>query len=178
MKIATAAAGMVATGLIAGGVLVMAAEAETSGTSTPATSTPLRTVSVQGVAEVPLAATSSAATATAVYRQAMAAAITDGQSKAQFLAEKSGATLAQVQSIGEGGGSIQCAEGVEYQGGQPDFGSGGPVLARTVLAPAAAGRAPAVHKVPAKHHRRHTAKKASAESCTLSTQVALIYQLG
>jgi hypothetical protein len=161
-------------------VLVMAAEAETSGTSsTPAASAPLRTVSVQGVAEVPLAATSSAASATAAYRQAMAAAIADGQSKAQFLAEKAGATLAQVQSIGEGGGSISCAEGVEYQGGQPDFGSGAAVFA-PAAGPAAAVRAPAVHKAPvARHHRRHASgRKASAESCTLSTQVALVYQLG
>ncbi len=179
MRIATAAAGMVATGLIAGGLLVMAAEAETSGTSTPAASAPLRTVSVQGVAEVPLATTSSAATATSAYRQAMAAAIVDGQSKAQFLAEKAGATIAQVQSIGEGGGSIQCAEGVEYQGGQPDFGYGAPTVF-AAAAPATAIRAPAVHKAPvAKHHRRHaSARKSTAESCTLSTQVALVYQLG
>jgi hypothetical protein len=48
-------------------------------------------------------------------------------------------------------------------------------------APAAAGRAPVpLHKAPvAKHHRRHaSARKATAESCTLSTQVALVYQLG
>jgi hypothetical protein len=181
MRIATAAAGMAATGLVAGGVLVMAAKAETPATPVPA-SAPLRTVSVQGVANEPLSSAASSETATTVYRQAMAAAISDGQAKAQFLAEKAGATLGQVQSIGEGGGYIECPEGEEYQGGQPDFGSGASVSAG-VLAPAAAGRAtPTIHKAPAKkpaakHHKRRSAKQAAAESCTLSTQVSLVYQL-
>ena len=179
MRIATAAAGMAATGLVAGGVLVMAAKAETPATSAPA-SAPQRTVSVQGVASEPLTSTASAEAATTVYRQAMAGAIGDGQAKAQFLAEKAGATLGAVQSIGEGGGNIQCPEGVEYQGGQPDFGS---ATSGIVVAPLAAGRAtPTIHKAPArrpppKHRKRHTAKKSAAESCTLSTQVALAYQL-
>jgi hypothetical protein len=174
MKIAIAVAGMAATGLVAGGVLVMAASAET--TSTPAPTPALRTVSVQGVAGEPLASTSSAETATTVYRQAMAAAILDGQAKAQFLAEKAGTTLGQTQNIGEGGGYISCPEGVEYQGGQPDFGSGSPA---DVVAPLAESRAaPTVRRAPAKKPRkRRSARKAAAESCTLSTQVALIYQL-
>ena len=177
MRIVFAAAGLAATGLVAGGVLVMTAGAET--TSTPPASAPLRTVSVQGVASEPLNSAASAEAATAVYRQAMAAAIGDGQAKAQFLAEKTGATLGQVQSIGEGGGYIQCPEGVEYQGSQPDFGSGASVIAGAVSAPVAGRRPiPTVHKAPAKHRkRRHSAKKATVESCTLSTQVALIYQL-
>jgi len=182
MRIATAAAGMAATGLLAGGVLVMAAKAETTTTATVPASPPLRTVSVQGVASEPLASTASAEAATAVYRQAMAAAIGDGQAKAQFLAEKVDATLGQAQSIGEGGGYIQCPEDEEYQGAQPDFGSGASLVAGAV-APAAAGRAtPTIHKAPAKkthsdHHKRHSAKKAAAEPCTLSTQISLIYQL-
>lgn len=181
MKIAIAAAGLAATGLVAGGVLVMTAKAEAPSTS-PAPSAPLRTVSVQGVASEPVDPAASAATATAVYRQAMAAAIGDGQAKAQFLAEKVDATLGQTQSIGEGGGYIQCPEDEEYQGAQPDFGSGASLLAG-VVAPAAAGRAtPTIHKAPAKkthsdHHKRRSAKKAAAEPCTLSTQVSLIYQL-
>ncbi len=181
MRIAFAVTGLAATGLVAGGVLVMTAGAET--TSAPPVSAPLRTVGVQGVASEPLGSTASAEAATAVYRQAMAAAIGDGQAKAQFLAEKTGATLGQVQSIGEGGGYIQCPEGVEYQGGQPDFGSGVSEVFGAASVPAAAGRAtPTIHKAPAKkrpakHRKRHSAKKATAESCTLSTQVALIYQL-
>jgi hypothetical protein len=173
MRIAIAVAGMAATGLVAGGVLVMAASAET--TSTPAPTPALRTVSVQGVASEPLTSTASVETATTVYRQAMAAAILDGQAKAQFLAEKAGTTLGQAQNIGEGGGYISCPEGVEYQGGQPDFGSG----SSDVVAPLAESRAaPTVHRVPAKKPRkRRSARKAAAESCTLSTQVALIYQL-
>lgn len=182
MRIPFAIAGMAAAGLVAGGVIVMAAEAETTTTSTPAASAPLRTVSVQGVANEPLDSAASAETATTVYRQAMAGAIVDGQAKAQFLAEKTTATLGQVQSISEGGGSISCPEGIEYVGGQPDFGSGAsvaPVFAGAVQAPVAKGHAPpTVGKAPAKHRRRrHSAKKSATESCTLSTQVALVYQL-
>lgn len=180
MRIATAAAGMAATGLLAGGALVMTAKAETSPTTATA-SPPLRTVSVQGVASAPVDPAASAAIATAAYRQAMAAAIADGQSKAQFLAEKTSATLGAVQSIGEGGGDIQCPEGVEYQGAQPDFGSNSGVRV-FAAAPMAAGRAPTAHRAPArrppvKRRKKHSAKKAAAESCTLSTQVALVYQL-
>jgi hypothetical protein len=181
VRIPIVVAGMAATGLLAGGVLVLAAEAETTSSSTPQTTAPLRTVSVQGVATAPVISTASAEMATAAYRQAMAAAIADGQAKAQFLAEKAGATVGQVQSIGEGGGYIQCPEGVEYEGTQPDFGSGGPVFeAAGAVAPAArSGAAPTVHKVKTQHHRkRHVAKKSAAASCTLSTQVVLVYQLG
>jgi len=182
MRLPIVVAGMAATGLLAGGVLVLAAEAETTSSSTPQTTAPLRTVSVQGVATAPVSSTASAETAIAAYRQAMAAAIADGQAKAQYLAEKAGATVGQVQSIGEGGGYIQCPEGVEYEGAQPDFGSGGPVLEAGALAPAArSGAAPTVHKTPAKtkHHRKHgSPKKSAATSCTVSTQVALVYQLG
>ncbi len=111
----------------------------------------------------------------------MAAAILDGQSKAQFLAEKTGATLGEIQSVAEGGGSIECPEEVEYTGGQPDFGyanSFGPAVpeARSVEA---AG-APVQVKAKVKHkkaHKKGTAKAATAGTCTLSTQVALVYQL-
>ncbi len=172
---------MAAAGLLAGGVLVLAAEAETTSSSTPQTTAPLRTVSVEGVAKAPVATTASSETAIAAYRQARAGAIADGQAKAQFLAEKAGATLGQVQSIAEGSGYVQCPEGVEYEGAQPDFGSGGSVLERTAVAPAVAAPVSSkAHKAkpPAKHHKRRTAKKSAAESCTVSTQVALVYQLG
>jgi hypothetical protein len=170
---------MVATGLVAAGVLVMAAEAETTTAPAAATTVPPRTVSVQGVANEPLDPAASAATATATYRQAMAAAIGDGQAKAQFLAEKAGATLGAVQDIGEGGGYIQCPEGEEYQGGQPDFGYGSAVIAGAESVPARSPAARPLHKAPAKpRHKQHSAKKAAAESCTLSTQIALVYQVG
>lgn len=179
MRLPIVVAGMAATGLLAGGVLVLAAEAETTSSSTPQTSAPLRTVGVEGVAKVPIATTASSEAAIAAYRQAMAAAITDGQAKAQFLAEKAGATLGQVQSIAEGNGYVQCPGEVEYEGAQPDFGSGS-VLERAVSAPAAAPALEKAHKAkpPAKHHKRRTAKKSAVESCTVSTQVALVYQLG
>jgi hypothetical protein len=182
MRIAFVVAGLAATILVAGGVIVMTAGAET--TPTPPASAPVRTVSVQGVANEPIDSAASAEAATTVYRQAMAAAITDGQAKAQFLAEKAGATLGQVHSIDEGGGDIQCPESEEYQGAQPDFGSTTGQVFGVENPPIAAGRAtPTIHrapatKPPAKHHRRHSAKKSAAEPpCTLSTQIALVYEL-
>ncbi len=180
MRLPIAVAGIVATGLVAGGVLVLTAEAETTSSSTPSTSAPLRTVSVEGVATAPVDSAASSEAAIAAYRQAMAAAITDGQAKAQFLAEKTGATLGQVQSIAEGGGYIGCPTGVEYEGAQPDFGSArGEVFAAAAAPAAKAPGAVKAHKAkPAKHHKRHAAKKSAAESCTLSTQVTLVYQLG
>ncbi len=171
---------MAAAGLLAGGVLVLAAEAETTSSTTPQTSAPLRTVSVEGVAKAPIDPAASSEAAIAAYRQAMAAAIADGHAKAQFLAEKAGATVGQAQSIGESGGYVQCPEGIEYEGAQPDFGYGrGQVFA---AAPAAKARrvTATAHKAkpPTRRPKRRSAKQAVAEPCMVSTQVALVYQLG
>ena len=164
-------------------------------TTTPTTSTsatptatvvspPLRTVSVQGVAIEPIEQSASAAAATGVYRQAMASAVSDGQAKAQFLAGQAGATLGQVQSVAEGGGYIQCSGSEEgYLGEQPDFGSGEnyavPGVAPREAAKAAPGVSKPVVKPPRRPKRRKkgTAKKASATTCKLSTQVSLVYAL-
>jgi len=181
MRIVIAASTAAATGLIAAGVLGVAGAETTTTTATPAIA-PLRTVSVQGVATEPIEQTASAAAATAVYRQGMADAVTDGQAKAQFLAGKAGATLGPVQDIGEGGGYISCpGEGPgagEYEGGQPDFGSAGPI---GTVAPRAGASRPVARTKPSagrpKRRKRVTAKKASATTCTLSTQVSLVYAL-
>ncbi len=165
----------VAAGLLVASTLgVAAAEAPT----TP----PLRTVTVEGVASVPVAQGAKAAAATAVYRQAMANAVLDGQSKAEFLAGKVGATLGSVQSVVEGGGSISCTGGeesgyVEYEGEQPDFGSGSSVSPITAAKGVAAPRAP-THKPKKKKKKTKrttpTAKKAATGTCTLTTQVSLV----
>lgn len=174
MRIVVVALAIAAVGLLAAGALGVAGGAETPA---PAPAAPQRTVSVEGVAGVPVASEASAEVADAAYRQAMAAAIADGQGKAQFLAEKSGATLGAVQSVAEGGGYIQCPGELEYQGAQPDFGQGAPVVSAgsAVAAPRAV-----VHtrRASAKHRkRRRRARKATAQTCTLSTQVALVYAL-
>ncbi|HXM87704.1 MAG TPA: hypothetical protein VN889_08715 [Solirubrobacteraceae bacterium] len=151
------------------------------------TSTPLRTVSVEGIANAPVAQTASAAEATAVYREAMASAITDGQSKATFLAEKTGTTLGSVQSVTEGGGYIWCRggteqESAEYEGEQPDFGAGqergyvaAPEAAATATPSVPKQKAPVVKK--RKKAKRPVAKKAAAGSCALTAQVSLIYTI-
>ncbi len=166
----------VTAGLVAVNMLgVAAAEAPTT--------TPVRSVSVQGVATVPIGQDAKLAEADAAYRQGMAAAIVDGQSKAEFLAGKTGATLGSVQSIVEGGGSIECkgfdeetgyTEYDAYRGEEPDFGSPADDIAaaRTVEAPLAAKSS----KPTVKHRKKHSsAKKADAVPCTLSARVTLAY---
>jgi hypothetical protein len=186
MRIVMTAFAVSAASLILVGVLGVASAETTTTTTTPATTTapPLRTVSVQGVATEPIEQSASAAAATAVYRQAMASAVTDGQTKAQFLTSQVGATLGQVQSMAEGGGYIQCSGSEEgYLGEQPDFGSAGNYAVPDVAPRAAARAAPGVSKPAAKPPRKprgkkkSSAKKASATTCTLSTQVSLVYAL-
>ncbi len=183
MRILLTAAAVSVGALTAVGVLGVAGAETTTTVTTPVASAPLRTVSVQGVASAPVAPEANAATATAVYRQAMASAVTDGQSKAQYLAEKAGATLGAVQSIAEGGGGIECPGEEEYVGEQPDFGyatSGGGIVAGSSAPALARPRTPGTHKPAAKPHKKkkRSAKAAVAATCTLSTQVALSYQLG
>jgi len=169
----------VAAGLVAANMLgVAAAEAPTT--------TPVRTVSVQGVATVPLAQGADVAVATAAYRQGMAAAIADGKVKAEYLAGKVEATLGSAQSVVEDGGSIGCTRKeespelesryAEYEGEQPDFGYGTSTAPRVeAAAPRVASGARPPKK--AKKKKRPTARKSSAVTCTLSTQVSLIYAL-
>jgi hypothetical protein len=178
MRIAIGATMATAAGLLAANMLgVAAAEAPTG--------TPLRSVSVQGTATVSIPQGANVAVANATYRQAMGAAVSDGQNKAEFLTSRTGTALGGVQSIAEGGGFISCGnspggEYLEYTGEQPDFGSSptvaSPLQARGVAAPTTAPRP----KVKAKPKKRKTpaAKKATASGCTLSAQVALVYTIG
>jgi len=165
--------------LIAAGMLgVASAEA-------PTTISPPPTVSVQGVATETIEQSASSATATTVYRQGMAAAIADGQAKAQFLASSAGVTLGAVQSIVENGGYIGCTGNeVEYLGEQPDFGSPGVGVSPGVVnVPRVAGAAapiagkPAVKHAKTKKRKAPVAKRASAAGCTLTAQVSLTYAI-
>ncbi len=181
MKRAGAAILVVSAGLFAANMLgVAVAEAPTT--------VPVRTVSVQGVAILPIGSTANAAAATAVYREGMAAAVTDGQSKAEFLTGKVSATLGAPINIVEDGGYINCSGGgeseyAEYEGEQPDFGvaRGPAVTTSSPESAAAAPRAPLSATIKAKrprHKRRITAKKATATSCKLTAQVSLTYTIG
>ncbi len=180
MRVVITATIAVAACLLAAGMLgVASAEAPTATTPTPA-------VSVDGVASVPVAQDASMASADAVYRQAMADAVADGQSKAEFLAGKASVTLGAVQSIVEGGGSIACRGGepesgyAEYEGEQPDFGSRvvTAVAPEAVDAPVRAKRAPSVRKPTVRHTKKKpTAHKAAATTCMLSAEVSLTYAI-
>jgi hypothetical protein len=181
IRIVIAAAASATIAMVAVGALgVASAEA-------PTTASPPPTVSVQGVATEPIEQSASTTTATAVYRQGMADAISDGQTKAQFLASKAGVTLGSVQSIVEGGGYIGCTSSEEssndeYLGAQPDFGSPGVAAPTPVLSTQRAVRkaTPGVRKPAAKHgkkKRKPSAKQASATTCMLSTQVSLVYTI-
>lgn len=168
--------------------LVVASVVGVAAAETPSSAS-TRTVSVEGVATAPLAQGASAATATAAYRQAMAAAEADGHQKAEFLVQKVGAVLGEVQSIAEAGGSIECSGGsesgyVEYEGEEPDFGQESGVsptpFERAASTPSTAPATQRHHK--RKHKKRVSAKRnaraASATSCTVSARVALVYTLG
>jgi hypothetical protein len=179
MRIALGATLATVAALVAANMLgVASAEAPTG--------TPVRTVSVQGTGSVPVAQGAGAAVATAAYRLGMAAALADGQNKAEFLTSKTGTGLGPVQSIAEGGGYISCSGGpggpegeyVEYTGEQPDFGSS--PAAVPVLRSAAAAPRPALGRPTLRHKRRKrrpTAKRATAGGCTLTTQVSLVYTI-
>ncbi len=172
--ILAAAAALIAVGMLG----VASAEAPTQ--------TPLRTVGVEGVGKAPVAQEANATAANTAYRQAMAAAISDGQEKALFLAGHVGGTLGAVQSVIEENGGVECeAEGdegyVRYLGAEPDFGSGRD--SRVVAPEAAAQSAPGVVKSGSakglKHKKKKKkAKKASVVSCTVTAGVALNYELG
>jgi hypothetical protein len=144
------------------------------------TGTPLRTIAVQGVANVPIGQNDNVQAATAVYREAMAAAVGDGQSKASFLAGKVTASLGPVQTVTEEGGYIACRGGgetgyAEYEGEQPDFGS---PPRPSVVAGVAAPAARPVQRVKRRKRKSPAAHKATAGTCTLTAQVSLVYTIG
>jgi len=181
MRSAFAAALVVTAGLVVANMLGVAAAEAPTGTA------PVRTVSVEGVATVPIPQGASLEVADATYRQGMAAAMSDGQGKAEFLASKAGVTLAGVQSIAEGGGSIECrtktvegeSEGItweRYTGEQPDIGSATRGVSYAVAPEAAAHPSIGSKKRPKPKHP--TAKRAvNAEGCTLSAQITLVYAI-
>jgi Protein of unknown function (DUF541) len=177
MKSVIAATFAVAAGLLCANMLGVALGEAPTSTSSP------RTVNVQGVAKVPVAQGASTTTATEGYRQAMAAAVSDGLSKAELLASKAGVGLGAVQNIIEDGGNISCAGGpeaeyVEYDGQQPDFPLDGATGAPVPFAAAVRGAKVAVPKSKAKHGKKTPkAKKATAGTCTLSAQVTLVYAI-
>jgi hypothetical protein len=182
-------AGLFAANML--GVAVAEAPTSTSTTTTSTTSPPPttlpRTISVTGVATKPIGQFDNASEATAVYREGMAEAVVDGQSKASFLAEKVGATLGAVQGVVEGGGSIGCTGSVgeessypEYQGERPDFGDATSAAPAAAVAPEAAhvlAKHTAKPKAPKRKRKHAKAKKATAASCKLSAQVSLVYAI-
>jgi hypothetical protein len=178
MRVLIAASSATAAALAAVGVLgVASAEA-------PTTTPPQRTVSVQGVASEALDQHASTSTAIAAYHQGMVDAVADGLSKAQLLAGKVGASLGPVQSVVEGGGYISCtgvgeSGSAEYEGAQPDFGSPGVSISAAPRAgsarPLGGARKPTARR--RRSRRVPPAHTANAASCTLSTQVSLVYPL-
>jgi uncharacterized protein YggE len=143
------------------------------------TTPPQRTVSVQGVATEAIDQHASASAASAVYHQGMVDAVADGLSKAQLLAGKVGASLGPIQSVVEGGGYISCISAsesgnAEYEGAQPDFGTPGVSISAGSVRPLARARRPSSR---GRARRAPAAHAATAGSCTLSTQVSLVYPL-
>ncbi len=171
--ILAAAATLIAVGMLG----VASAEAPTT--------TPLQTVGVEGVGKAPITQEANGEAAKAAYRQAMAAAILDGQEKAQFLASHVGGTLGAVQSVVEENGYVECEGGEgryeQYLGVQPDFGSGRGAPGTAVeAAPEEAKSTPSVRAPTAgkkSKKKKKKAKKATAANCTVTAGVALNYDL-
>ena len=171
---------------MAAAALVIAGTLGVASAEAPA-SAPVRTVSVGGTGQAPITIEANTAAADEAYRQAMAAAVTDGRGKAEFLAGQTGATLGPVQSIAEGGGDVDCTSPetgyVEYRGQEPDFGYS--TATSDVVAPEAARSvssgptvAPTKNKtIHKKKHKKPTAKNASAVTCVVSAQLSLSYEL-
>jgi hypothetical protein len=183
------ARGVLATLLTGVVALVAVSMLGVASAEAPTGSASARTLSVEGVGTLPVGSHDSAVAATAVYREGMAKALVDGQSKAAFLAEKSGAALGAVISIVEGGGYIECTgndtEYVEYEGEQPDFGQGVQPPSVSTAAPEAATTpskeesASRVSHRPKRKHNDSVAKKASAAAgCSLTADVSLVYAIG
>lgn len=183
--------------LIAAGLAVTAAGLALLGVAAaegPAGSGSPRVIDVEGVGVVPIPAKATAAQATAVYREGQAKALSDGQAKAQFIAEREGVALGVPVTTVEDGGSIECSGWVEgegyshyvsYEGEQPDFGvarltSSGSSSQNAVAPMATAAPSKSVVRRPKGKHKRHTAKKAaaSAPSCNLTAEISLAYALG
>lgn len=160
----------------------------------PAGSSASRVVDVEGVGVTPISSNATAAQATAVYREGQAKALSDAQSKAQFIAEKEGVALGVAVTTVEDGGEIECSGWVEgegysryvpYEGEQPDFGvarltSSGSGSAPPQVMGAASKGAPAIAHRPKGKHKRHAAKKAATgtPSCNLTAELTLAYALG
>ena len=173
MRLAIAAIAGGAAALATGAILGVAG-AESPGTTAPEP----RTIAVGGVSQVPVAQGADAATADGAYRQALAAAIADGLSKAEYLASHVAASVGAVQSVTEGGGYIDCTGDGEtyvgYEGQEPDFPGSQVGVAPLAAAPAAPASA---HRL-VKPRKRRTARKASATACALHASVSLTYQIG
>ena len=157
----------------------------------PRGSTASRVVDVEGVGVVPIPAKATAAQASAVYREGQAKALSDGQAKAQFIAEREGVALGVPVTTVEDGGSIECSGWVEgegfsrylaYEGEQPDFGvarltsSGSASATPGVMGAAAPAKSQVAHR-PKGKRKRGTAKKAAATapSCNLTAELTLAY---
>ena len=179
MRLGLTAILVAAAALIAAGLLgVASAEAPTT--------TPVRTVGVEGTGNAPIAREANATAANAAYRQAMAAAISDGLEKAQFLATRVGGTLGAVQSVVEENGVRQLRRGrqriqLPTWAWNRTSGVGRPPSGRfEQAAPSASSRSrgsspTTAHK--SKPKKKKKAKKASAVSCTVSASVAVNYEL-
>ncbi|HEV7563222.1 MAG TPA: hypothetical protein VGO24_06940 [Solirubrobacterales bacterium] len=165
-----------AIALLAVGMLGVAAAEAPTGTAVA------RTIGVEGVAVLPIGSHDTAAVASGVYREAMAKALADGQGKAAFLAEKATASLGSVDSVIEDGGYIECSSSdssyAEYEGEQPDFGTGPRVAVTPQSAASTGGPSSKVSHRPKLKRRRPLARKAVATSCNLTAQVSVVYGIG
>jgi uncharacterized protein YggE len=158
-----------------GVVLAGAATLALSGTAL-ATTGPQISVNGTGGALVPAGA-SNGQQQTA-YDQALTAAISDAQAKAQMVAQKLSLTLGPVQTLTEQSSDYLGYCGVGFLPGVAATGVSG-----SASVPAAAGAASSrLTPIPPKHKKRKTKKKAhkaqsSENTCQLQADVTLVYSV-
>jgi Protein of unknown function (DUF541) len=156
-----------------GVVLAGAATLALSGTALAATGQQI-SVNGTGGALVPDGATN--AQQQAAYDQALTAAISDAQTKAQMVAQQLSLTLGPVQTFTE-----QSDDYLGYCGVGFLPGAAAPGVSGSASAPAAAGAASGkLTPIPPKPKKHKTKKKAhkaqgSASTCQLEADVTLVY---
>lgn len=164
-------------------VAAAAALATTGGTASADTGTQPRTIATAGAGNTTVPRTAGQGAVDAAYRQALSQAIDDARRKADFLAQKIGATLAREQTVTEDEGFVDCGDDEQSVGGAgqqrgasapADSGAsvGGQTHGRLRLPPL-----PKPKPKPKRHKRHKTVKRAVTSTCMVSANVSVTYAL-
>jgi uncharacterized protein YggE len=132
-------------------------------------------ISVNGTGSASVPDGASDAQQQSAYAQALSAAITNAQAKAQTVAQQLSVTLGHLQSLTEESDDYLGFCGIGFLPGVAATG-----VSQSTSAPAAAGASGQLTPIPAKPKKHKAKKKAhkalsSAGSCQLEADVTLVY---